>query len=299
MSSRSDINYLRHHQVDKTKWDECIQGSDNGLVYALSVYLDHMCPGWDALVLKDYKAVFPLPRRKKFGIRYIYQPTLVAELGLFGNDITPELLDDFLDAIPSKFRYIDLPLNHRNHSDRSFSYKRKNFVLPLNKNYDDICNGYAKNVKRNILKAERQDCVLDKTLHAKDVALLAKAHIHDSDGLKHFLRLCESFAMQNKAICYGVRAENSIIAAAAFLFYKDRVYYILAGNHEESRTRGASHFLVDNFIRDHALSDLVLDFEGSDVEGVAQFYSGFGAVEEPYTAVRWNRLPFFLRWMKK
>jgi hypothetical protein len=299
MKPRTDITYLRHQQIDKTKWDECIQGCDNGLIYALSVYLDHMSPGWDALVLEDYKAVFPLPWKKKFGIQYIFQPTLIAELGLFGNDITTELLNDFLHAIPAKFRYIDIPLNHRNHTYLPCSYRRKNFVLPLNKSYEEIYNGYAKNVKRNILKAERQNCVPDKTIHAKDVAILAKAHIHDGEGLKHFLRLYDSFARQNKAICYGVRAENALMAAAAFLFYKDRVYYILAGNHEESRTRGASHFLVDNFIKDHASSEWLLDFEGSDVPGVAQFYAGFGAVEEPYTAIRWNRLPLFLRWMKK
>jgi hypothetical protein len=299
MKAGTDIIYLRHQQIDKIKWDECIQGCDNGLVYALSVYLDHMSPGWDALVLKDYKAVFPLPWKKKFGILYIYQPTLIAELGLFGNDITPGLLNEFLNAIPGKFRYIDLPLNHRNPSDQPFSYRRKNFVLPLDKNYEDIYNGYAKNVKRNILKAERQDCVPDKTIHAKDVAILAKTHIQDGEGLKHFLRLYESFSRQNKAICYGVRTDNNLIAAAAFLFYKDRVYYILAGNHEDSRTRGASHFLVDNFIKDHASSEWLLDFEGSDVAGVAQFYAGFGAAEEPYTAIRWNRLPFFLRWMKR
>jgi hypothetical protein len=299
MKRRADIVYHRHHEIDKIKWDECIQSCDNGLVYALSVYLDHMSPGWDALVLDDYKAVFPLPHRKKFGIRYIYQPTLIAELGLFGNNITNELLNDFLDAIPSRFRYIDLPLNHSNHSDRAYCYTRKNFVLPLHKNYEEIYNGYQKNVKRNILKAERQDCILDKTLHAKDVAHLAKAHIHDGEGLKHFLRLYESFAKQNKAICYGVRTDNALIAAAAFLFYKDRVYYILAGNHEESRTRGASHFLIDNFIKDHASSEWILDFEGSDVAGVAQFYAGFGAVEETYTAIRWNRLPLIFRWLKK
>lgn len=299
MSRRQDITYLHHHQIDKIKWDECIDRSDNGLVYALSVYLDHLSPGWEALVLGDYKAVFPLPCRKKWGIRYIYQPTLVAQLGLFGNELSTELTNDFLDAIPSSFRYIDLPLNYASHSDRVFAIKRKNLVLPLQKSHADIYAAYSKNVKRNILKAERQDCVIDKTIPVKDVILFAKAHIHDSKGLLSFSRLYGSFLRQQKAVCYGVRENDRLIAAACFLFYKDRAYYIMAGNHEESRSRGASHFLVDNFIRDYASSDYLLDFEGSDVQGVAQFYAGFGAVDEPYTAIRWNRLPAVLRFLKK
>lgn len=299
MSRRQDITYLRHHQIDKTKWDECIDRSDNGLVYALSIYLDHMSPGWEALILEDYKAVFPLPCRKKWGIRYICQPTLVAQLGLFGNAVTMELTNDFLDAIPASFRYIDLPLNHASHSDRDFAYRRKNLVLTLQKSHADIYGVYSKNVKRNILKAERQDCVIDKTIAVKDVVLFAKAHIHDSKGLLSFSRLYGSFLRQHKAVCYGVREKDKLIAAATFLFYKNRAYYIMAGNHEESRSRGASHFLVDHFIRDYASSEYLLDFEGSDVEGVAQFYAGFGAVDEPYTAIRWNRLPVGLRWLKR
>jgi hypothetical protein len=299
MTRSPEIVYLRHRQIDKIKWDECIDRSANGLVYALSVYLDHMSPEWDALILEDYKAVFPLPWRKKWGIRYIYQPTLVAQLGLFGNELTTELLDDFLAAIPAKFRYIDLPLNHANHSVSSNCYTRKNFILALNKDYTDNYNGYAKNVKRNILKAERQNCTIDRTIPYKEVALFAKAHIHDDKGLVQFSKLYGSFAKQNKAICYGVTCGGNLLAAAAFFFYKHRSYYILAGNHEESRSRGASHFLVDNFIRDHSSSELQLDFEGSDVEGVAQFYAGFGASNESYTAIRWNRLPAVLRWLKK
>ena len=41
-------------------------------------------------------------------------------------------------------------------------------------------------------------------------------------------------------------------------------------------------FLVDELIQQHADSNYQLDFEGSEIEGVARFYNGFGATNNPY-----------------
>jgi len=69
------LSYLPYKQIDKVKWDACIRHSMNRLIYAESVYLDHMAVNWDAIVLNDYEAVMPLPWKKKLGIRYLYQPS--------------------------------------------------------------------------------------------------------------------------------------------------------------------------------------------------------------------------------
>jgi hypothetical protein len=46
--------------------------------------------------------VMPLPWKKKYGIYYLTQPFLTAQLGVFGKMITPVILEDFLNAIPSR-----------------------------------------------------------------------------------------------------------------------------------------------------------------------------------------------------
>ena len=73
MSEAANIKYLRHQEVDKSKWDNCIDKADNGLIYAYSFYLDHMAKQWDALVLNDYEAVMPLTWNKKFGFYYLWK----------------------------------------------------------------------------------------------------------------------------------------------------------------------------------------------------------------------------------
>jgi hypothetical protein len=43
----------------------------------------------------------------------------------------------------------------------------------------------------------------------------------------------------------------------------------------------------------------MLDFEGSDIPGIADFYKGFGGLDEPYYFCKWNQLPWFYRIFKK
>ena len=40
MSAPLKIQHLTHRQIDKAKWDDCIDKADNGLLYAYSFYLD-------------------------------------------------------------------------------------------------------------------------------------------------------------------------------------------------------------------------------------------------------------------
>ena len=73
------IVHLKHHQIDKTKWDNCIDVYPNGMVYAYSWYLDIMAPGWQALIDDDYKAIFPVTGFKRFGIQYIAIPIFLPQ----------------------------------------------------------------------------------------------------------------------------------------------------------------------------------------------------------------------------
>ena len=78
-----EIKYISYAEIDKQKWDSCIQHAVNGLIYAYSWYLDAMAENWDALVLGDYETVMPLTWNKKYGVHYLYQPYFCASLGIF------------------------------------------------------------------------------------------------------------------------------------------------------------------------------------------------------------------------
>ena len=306
MAETGNIQYLTQEQIDKKKWDDCIDKASNGLIYGYSFYLDHMSKQWDALVLNDYEAVMPLPWNRKYGIHYLYQPFLTAQLGLFGNQITKTLLDSFLKAIPSRFKYWDICLNHHNlyGLDAFNLFQRSNYVLELNKKYEELLGAYRENIRRNIRKAEQVGCKVQRQIDPELVIQLAlgqmKRQVKEADeNVERFRKLLRLLHEKKMASTYGIYLREELVASCIFFFSHNRAYYILVGNHPNGKTIGASHALIDAFIKDHTQTDLILDFEGSDISNLAFFYSSFGATEEKYAAVRLNRLPFYLKWVKR
>ena len=307
MSSISNIAYLRHSQIDKSKWDNCIETADNGLIYGYSFYLDTMSKNWDALILNDYEAVMPLPWNKKYGITYLYQPFLTAQLGVFGKEISEKIVEDFIKSIPSSFRYIDIALNKGNLSGvpTGFFIHRSNYVLELNFSYEYLYQNFKENIQRNIKKAYQQGCKVQKDIDVEEIIELAvlqmKSHGHESkENIDRFRRLYTDLHKRKMTATYGiVSVNNKLLASCVFFFSHNRAFYILVGNHPDGKSSGASHALIDAFIKDNAGKNMLLDFEGSDIPTLAYFYSSFGAEHEIYPALKINRLPFYLKWLKK
>lgn len=301
------IRYLTYQDIDKEKWDACIKAASNGLVYGYSFYLDVMAKHWDALVLNDYDAVMPLTFNSKYAVYYLYQPAFTACLGVFGNNITAETLSLFLQAIPSKFKYWDIYFNPANmFALPDFNlYLRKNFVLNLRNNYEELFLNFKDNIKRNIRKSEKFALLTNTNCNIDEVIALAKVQAvaftsPGQDDYTNFKLLYKLLYSKGKAKIYAVsNKENKMLAAAVFFFSHNRAYYILVGNHPDGKTLGASHALINAFIKDHAGQNLLLDFEGSDIPSLAYFYSSFAATEEKYSAIKLNRLPAAIRWLKK
>ena len=306
MTTGKKILYLTQKEIDKKKWDACIDNAPNGLIYAYSFYLDCMAKHWDALVLGDYEAVMPLTWNKKFGFYYLYQPAFTASLGVFGKNLTEELVGNFCNAIPEKFRLIEIALNAGNYFPGiKDTYARVNYTLDLNKDYQLLYNAYRDNQKRNIAKAFQLGCRVSKEIPVDEVTRLNEEQLRHVSGTKpedysRFKKLFELLQSRRQAEVYGlIDSLNRVVSSAVFFYSNNRAYYILVGNHPDGRTLGASHALIDAFIKDHAGKNWILDFEGSDIRNLAFFYSGFGAKEIAYPALRRNNLPWYVRLLKK
>ena len=174
------IQYIKHENLDTEKWDRCIKRAVNSLPYAFSWYLDVVCAQWDALVLNDYEAVFPLPYKQKLGISYLYTPFWVQQLGLFS--LTCEALersDDFVKAIPKHFRYVDLNMNNPAPIGEIKGVRLKenaNYVLYLSKDYKSLNADYSTNNKRNLKKALKQDLTLFKNDSPKELIRMFRSN---------------------------------------------------------------------------------------------------------------------------
>lgn len=307
MEAGNQIRYLQYNEIDKAKWDACIDNAPNGLIYAYSFYLDQMALHWDALVLNDYEAVMPLTWNKKYGFHYLYQPAFTASLGVFGKNLNEGLIDHFINVIPKKFRLIEISLNDGNTFSTAppFVNKSLNYILDLKKPYEELYKAYRDNHKRNISKAFQLGCTISTEISVDEIIRLNEEQLKHISGTKpedypNFKKLFEFLKSRKQSEVYGIiDTKNKVMASAVFFFSHNRAYYIMVGNHPDGKTIGASHALIDAFIKDHADQNLILDFEGSDIRNLAFFYEGFGATFQTYPVLRINKLPWYVRLFKK
>jgi hypothetical protein len=303
------VQYLRHNQIDKTKWDNCIEHSFNKLPYAFSLYLDIVSPNWDALVYGDYKAVMPLTQRKKFGIQYLYQPVLSQQLGVFStieNDIFN--IDPFIEAIPKSFRLVEIAINSKNIVSDNFKgiqkIERNNYVLPLTEKYETIQRGYSKNHRKNIAKFNEQvvdyeiKLVTFSEFHQNKIGFINKWKNKFSSRSRHdYFNILKNFEAIGKTKTYFIYDNQKSLLAGICYIYVNEMVTIQTFLTETGRKSGVMYFLIDQFVKENATKNLTLDFMGSMIPGVAYWNKGFGSVEINYNFLRLNRLPVIIKWI--
>lgn len=298
------IRYLKHHVIDMEKWDACIDRSHNGIFYAYSWYLDMLAAPWDALVEGDYKAVMPLPYRKKWGVIYLYQPFFIQQLGIFStHSLSEDLTKRFISSIPRHFRYVDISLNTFNQLppvQGVATFRRVTYELDLIPSYDKLKKHYSGNALRNLKKAGKNGVFVAAHGRPEDVIAAFRASgvpnpFSEKDylNLKH---LIYSGMHKGRVELYSAySARNNFCAGIVFYRSHKKVVFLFSGAHPEARENGAMFSLVDAFISANAGKELVLDFEGSSDPNLARFYRGFGSKECVFLQLKINRMPLLLK----
>jgi len=300
----SDIRYLERNEIDTIKWDHCIRNAPNGLIYARSFYLDAMAENWSALVAGDYQYVMPLTWNKKYGFIYLYQPAFTAQLGVFFNGREDSsILEKFIERTQMRFRFCEICLNFANKV--SGTTDRANYILNLDKIYSEIRLGYKKRLLENLWEAESFRLnYLESTDYRKTIHLFKSQygnrfpHVRETDYL-HFEKLCNEMT-RNKMIFIRQVTDPSGSLLNSSIFFRDdrRIYNIMSVSVPDGREKRAHFFLLDQLILEFARQNLILDLEGSELPGVAEFYRKFGTVNQPYPFLKYNHLPFPFRLFK-
>lgn len=295
------IRDLRHKDIDREKWDRCINESNAPRIYALGWYLDRTSPGWDAMILGDYEMVLPLPKSRHRGFQAVMRPLFSQQTGPFtSGEKALKQLEDMIRKIPAPYRMVELSLvSGTGKYLKNLPYRmRKNYVLDLDSkgSFRDSMN---ENTRRNIRKSRNNDLLLDRNLDVE--TLVSFKHKNEIVSLKrkHYAILRDLLASvhERKAgMAWGVRNRQGALLSVVYLLkYMKRYYYLVSASNKEGKEKRAMFYLLDSFLEQDHAEGSVLDFEGSDVPGVARFFQGFGARPEPYPHLRINRLPWPLK----
>jgi hypothetical protein len=299
------IRYLQHDEIDEKKWDERIRQSFNGNLYGHYWFLDVVASDWDALVEDDYKSVFPLPHRRKYRISYIYQPFFTQQLGLYSTSaLSSEVADRFLEAIPKKFRRIEINLNiHNKVNEGKFRViPQLNHELDLIHSYDKIYSRYSGNLKRNLKKANKAGLTVMKNPRPDTIVNLFRQnrgrdirHLDDHD-YHRLLHIVYQGTYKGLSDVRGVFDErNQLVAGGFFIRSHRKTVFLFSGLGEWGRDNGAMPFLIDSYIREKAGKHMTFDFDGSNDPNLARFYKSFGSKEMTYQRVVIDRLPLLAR----
>lgn len=297
-----ELQLLPSYKIDKQKWDECLNNSSVPFIYASSVYLDTMADNWDGIIVGDYECIMPVPWKKKFGIKYVYHVPFMQQSGMFGKKFQQNDINAGIKLMIQSFKYGDYFLNHYN----NFKGGKvcNNYILSLASNYRSISFFYSDKLKADLAKAaknslEYEHADADEVINLFRELYAEKIPDVTSKDYKNFYDLCEIKSKENNLIVRKVSSDKKILAMSLLLKDKLRIYNLMSGTISEGRKMYAGHFLYDSLIKEFSQTGLIFDFEGSDIPGVEHFYKSFGAINQPYTKIHFNNLPYILRLLKR
>jgi len=305
--ARLKFDIIPSQEIDAEKWDYCIKSSEANKIYAKHIYLQHMADNWNGLVINDYAVVMPIVWRKKWGIRYAYHAPFIQQLGVFGK-YNPDDLQQAVKTMLQYIKYGDFYFNHTN-AIQPFLPKASaatNLIVPLHPGYERIRLDYHKHLQVKLRKAAMQ---LFQYVNSDDVELAIQTYQQlyaqrfpfvKAESYQRLLTVAKQLLNGQQCFVRQVTDNKDNLLAIA-LFFKDesRIYNILPSTTAAGRKTSAMHFLIDHVIQEFAGMPLIFDFEGSDVPGIKAFYQSFGAINEPYYYLHYNRLPIPFRWLKR
>lgn len=300
------IQYVKRKELDISKYDFCIENSIQSRIYAFSWYLDIVADHWDVLVLDDYKAVMPIPWKRKYGIKYVYTPLRVLELGVFS--IEKKQTNEFLKKIFNEFLFINLRMNTENYFKNfkeNLVEKQQQYLL-INDDFDNVLNNYRKDRKKDLKKAEKAGLKEKWNDSVENLIYLFQNNVG-----KRFKKKPENYykIMRKIVTCCIDRdrgevlsiydKNNKLVSAGFFVKNKGKISILFSATDFKNRNNGANTFLIHSAIYKYHKVNSQFNFGGSSIESIANYFNSFGAKTFTYSEISYNNLPKVLKIFKK
>ena len=301
------IKFLNHNQINRMHWDKCVKESEVNLPYALFDYLNVVSPNWGGVVFESensYEWVFPLPIRKKWGLKYLAQPLFTQQLGFYyKRKPSVDERRQVINLLRTKYWLIDIADNCSCETTEDLELvgiDRLTHLLELSKSYEEIRSGYNSNRKRALksipetLTLKSSDSIL-KLLEMFELSKGSEVEGFDEKAKKLLIKLSTNEKIQNMFKVYYVENENLAIAGGFFVEFNDKLIFLFGATSLTGKRLNAMTYLFDKIIKNFSSTNKILDFEGSLIDGVSQFYRSFGGEKKMFKQMRYSKIPLFVR----
>lgn len=302
------IQYLKNHEINLVRWDNCINNALNGSVFAYSWYLNIICEDWSALVSGDYKYVMPLIHKTTFKKHIFYSHKFGQRLGVFSNLLlSKDIISRFVNSIPDRNSLISISLNKSNKLSEPKAQNRNTYELDLIQSYKIISEKYSNQFQKDLLKAKENKITITKGLLPNDLINFSiKKGVRSNPKLQskkdiHELRMIIAYSIRfSLGEIYCAYDENNTICAVAFFIKSKRKLHLLyATMNKTGLKKYAFHLLIDKYIEVHSEKDLTLNIENVVSNNNIEFFSGIRALEYKYDHYYKNKLPYIFKLLIK
>lgn len=293
------MKLLASQHIDKRKWDQMVASDAHLDFFSLSWVWDVLHPDWEMLCDDEGTYLGIIPKGSKLGISYRLQPFFIRSLNIKQNvSVSMSEIQSFISDSAS---YVHL--NFTVDTEAPLTSVGQFQMLNLSPELIDLRNAYSTNAKRILKKIPSGFAVEKMDSPMEFVSFFKQQKGEELNGFTNkvwtrLLKLLEETQTRELLSIYCVKEKNEVIAAGAFISFKDTTYFLKGTATPEAKKLGAMYFLMDEVISKIANEYHYLDFVGSNKEAIAQFYRKFGAVDKSYQILKRNKLPAILRLLK-
>jgi hypothetical protein len=288
------INHILIPGEAAEDYNRCITASPNGTIYALSWYLDIICPDWELLANRDYSTVMPLPVFRTMGRKIIRQPDFAYQLGVFSVSIPdPETVYRYLRAIPGSYRLRKLCLNKFNIVTKDNARIHNAAELDLISPYKQMRTRYARPIRERLNLAEEHTLGFVGNISVNDLLMFSyRLDKLNKQKLKpnqiSTLRLIASNAIRYRSaqIASAFDSANNLCAVILFLIFNGRASILHAAANGEGMKTGAIEFIIDHFIRENSEQNLILSIDNPGDKYLMETLKNFGSGISDYPCLK-------------
>ncbi len=312
------IELIASERIDEDKWNDFISRSPQGSPYTLYQTLSILLPGWKAIVVEqdgEWEAVFPFPRKKKYGISYCFQLPWTQHSGIL---LAPyelknaqylekvkKIINGILDIATKKCLAFDLALSPEFDYVLPFLWKgfeiTPKFTYQLNLTQEqEIEDNFSSSTRKKIRKAEKCDYVIRPLQNVSELIRIYRKEVGDRlSHLKHenyvqLENLIRFLLKNDQAAAFEAWSGNEFAGGLVLYLDKRTAYFPLGITMESHRSSGLMSLLLkESMIHVKERGCEVFDFEGSSIEDIERFFRGFGAL--PVTYMNISKFP---KWLK-
>ncbi|MEO1383015.1 MAG: GNAT family N-acetyltransferase [Bacteroidota bacterium] len=324
---RADIQLLRREEIDPQRWDAFIKASPQGSLYATHGYLSILREDWQAYIIEEKGAwglVMPFVINQKWGYDFLPQLPLTQFGGPIYKDLSDmserqqlSFLDRWLGLLADAWQAHHLIILNTSpaatyllpfHWAGYELKKRYTFWWDIRPEEKVLMERLSRTLRRKVRKAEEANYTmcLEETPDAL-FALLKKNERAGHDVLagntlawKCIQPLAHHLYTTGQGDLVIVKEGDQVLSAALFGKYQGQLLYLLGVYDPDYAKVGAMPWLIWKYVLQMKEKGFhTLDFEGSMIKGIAQFFRDFGVYPVAYTQLYRNQLPAIVSWIRE